>query len=89
MKKTIYNISLLAILVLSMSLGISKNSDAQQIGESGTGYPFAIWMEPNTDDFASIQQQAEAWFEGKDKDRGSGYKQWKRWEIHQPEQADQ
>ncbi len=81
MKKTIQNISILAILVLSLSFGISKNIDAQQIGESGTGYPFAIWMEPNTDDFASIQQQAEAWFEGKDKDRGSGYKQWKRWEY--------
>lgn len=81
MKKTIYLKSLLAILVLSLTFGFIGKTEAQQMGQSGTGYPFAIWMEPNTDDFASIQQQAEAWFEGKDKDRGSGYKQWKRWEY--------
>jgi hypothetical protein len=43
--------------------------------------PFSLWLEPETDDFAVIQQQVGAWFEGKDKGRGTGYKQWKRWEY--------
>lgn len=43
--------------------------------------PNAIWLEPQTDDFETIRQQAEAWFEGKEKGRGTGYKQWKRWEY--------
>ncbi len=38
------------------------------------------WLNPETDDFEIIRQNTETYFEGKDKGRGSGYKQWKRWE---------
>jgi photosystem II stability/assembly factor-like uncharacterized protein len=31
--------------------------------------------------FQEIRQEAESYFEGRDKGRGSGYKQWKRWEY--------
>ena len=40
-----------------------------------------IWHNPDTDNFYEIQQKANAYFEGKDKGRGSGYKQFKRWEY--------
>jgi len=40
-----------------------------------------IWLNSNTNDFKTIQQNAEAYFKNKDKGRGSGYKQWKRWEY--------
>ncbi|NNF02334.1 MAG: T9SS type A sorting domain-containing protein [Bacteroidia bacterium] len=41
----------------------------------------SMYLDPPTDDFAQIQQMMEQHFEGKDKGRGSGYKQWKRWEY--------
>lgn len=78
------NINIILILVFCwLVIGISWKINAQQqmMSASGIAYPFAIWMEPETDDFAAIQQQAEAWFEGRDQGRGSGYKQWKRWEY--------
>lgn len=43
--------------------------------------PWDIWRNPVTTEFAVIQQEAEEWFAGRSKDRGSGYKQWKRWEF--------
>jgi len=81
MKKIYSNIVAAALLLLFLFLGISQGVDAQAQRSSGFEDPYAIWMEPSTDDFATIQQQAEAWFEGKDQGRGSGYKQWKRWEY--------
>jgi photosystem II stability/assembly factor-like uncharacterized protein len=43
--------------------------------------PFNLWMNPATDDFDTIRQNAEQYFSGRDKGRGSGYVQWKRWEY--------
>lgn len=77
-------LNIISLLVFGVLIfGMSAKTDAQQATRSASGinYPFAIWMEPETDDFATIQQQAEAWFEGKDQGRGTGYKQWKRWEY--------
>jgi len=46
--------------------------------------PWDIWQNPATDDFATIQQQVESYYANIDKAaRGSGYKQWKRWEFIQ------
>ncbi len=41
-----------------------------------------LWRNPETDDFNTIREQVEQYFQGKDKGRGSGYKQWKRWENY-------
>ena len=43
--------------------------------------PSDMWLNADTDDFATIRQTANTYFEGKDHGRGSGYKQWKRWEY--------
>ncbi len=40
-----------------------------------------IWINAESDDFATIQQKAETYFVGRDLGRGSGYNQWKRWEY--------
>ncbi|MCD4731530.1 MAG: hypothetical protein K8R74_13080, partial [Bacteroidales bacterium] len=40
-----------------------------------------IWLNPETKDFKQIQQKANDYFADRDKGRGSGYKQWKRWEY--------
>jgi photosystem II stability/assembly factor-like uncharacterized protein len=40
-----------------------------------------IYMNSPTDDFATIRQNAEEYFKGRDQGRGSGYTQWKRWEY--------
>jgi len=40
-----------------------------------------MWLNPPTDDFATIQKNVNNYFEGRDKGRGSGYIQWKRWEF--------
>jgi len=51
---------------------------AQLFGQES---PWNLWLNADTDDFATIQQNVENYFADKDKDRGSGYKQWKRWEY--------
>ena len=46
--------------------------------------PSDLWLNPETDDFATIQQNVEAYFANTDTEqRGTGYKQWKRWEYMQ------
>jgi photosystem II stability/assembly factor-like uncharacterized protein len=40
-----------------------------------------MWLEPETTDFKTIQEQVERYFADQDQGRGSGYKQWKRWEY--------
>ncbi len=46
---------------------------------SAQEYP-DLWRNPNTDNFYLIQQKANEYFAGRDSGRGSGYKQFKRWE---------
>ena len=70
MKKLI--ISFLALVII----GCSSNVFAQELDAVSD-----IWLKAQTDDFATIQQQAEEYFADKDQGRGSGYKQWKRWEY--------
>ncbi|MBC8489699.1 MAG: hypothetical protein H8D45_27075 [Bacteroidetes bacterium] len=67
MKKII--ISLLILITSSGFLLLGQKSS------------YDIWLNSETDDFESIRQNTEAYFEGKYKGRGSGYKQWKRWEY--------
>ena len=43
--------------------------------------PWQMLLNPETEDFATIQHQVEAYYANRDKGRGSGYKQWKRWEL--------
>lgn len=81
MKKINFRIAAAVFLFLFLITGMNIEVDAQAQRATEISYPFSIWLEPETDDFATIQQQAEAWFAGKNKDRGSGYKQWKRWEY--------
>ncbi|MCF8369439.1 MAG: hypothetical protein K9G76_10390 [Bacteroidales bacterium] len=70
MKKIIINFLVLLIV------GWMGNVYGQQLDAVSD-----IWLNAQTDDFATIQQQAEDYFADKDKGRGSGYKQWKRWEY--------
>ena len=43
--------------------------------------PSDMWLSAETDDFSTIQETVNNYFQDKDKGRGSGYKQWKRWEY--------
>lgn len=55
---------------------------ASQIqAQVSTVKPPAFYQNPNTTDFKTIQRDSESWWDGKDKGKGSGYKQWKRWEA--------
>ncbi len=50
----------------------------------GQQNPWDLWLNPGTDDFATIQRNVENYYADKDKmARGSGYKQYKRWEYIQ------
>ena len=48
--------------------------------DNGKSLPWDLWLEPDTRDFKEIQAQVEEYFKDKDQGRGTGYKQWKRWE---------
>jgi hypothetical protein len=52
------------------------------VAASSTGQSVSdMYLNAGTDDFATIRQRMEQYFEGRDKGQGSGYKQWKRWEY--------
>ena len=63
------------IRLLSFILCTSLNSLFAQ-----DDLPWSLWLNPATTDFTTIQQQVEQWFRNKPQGRGTGYKQWKRWE---------
>lgn len=70
MKKLIINFLALVII------GYSGSVLGQQLDAVSD-----IWLNPQTNDFATIQKQAEEYFANNDKGAGTGYKQWKRWEY--------
>ena len=43
--------------------------------------PTNFYRQAETTDFETIRQATEGYFEGRDKGKGSGYKQWQRWEA--------
>lgn len=68
-------INRIAICIILIS--ISTNINAQRVNRS---MPWDIWMHPTTTNFEEIRTEAEAWFANRDRGKGTGYKQWKRWE---------
>jgi len=72
MRKHIHYSILLLLMLMALSLRGQQSS------------PSDLYLNPGTNDFVTIQKNAEQYYADKDKSRGSGYKQWKRWEyIHQ------
>ncbi len=69
MRKHIY-ITLMAFLILA-----SGSLSGQKIVVSD------LYLNAGTDDFATIQNRMNQYFEGKSTGQGSGFKQWKRWEY--------
>ncbi|MBK9736394.1 MAG: hypothetical protein IPO92_16120 [Saprospiraceae bacterium] len=45
--------------------------------------PEAFWSKGIVKDFKRIQAETETYYKDRDKGKGSGYKQWKRWEYNQ------
>ena len=70
MKKRLTYYLALAILGYSMN-ALGQHRDAVS----------DIWLNAQTDDFSTIQQEANDYFADKDKGKGSGYNLWKRWEY--------
>ena len=70
MKKLIYHTWLVFLAVLITSS--LKSQDEK---------PINFWSNAQTTDFRTIQEATEGWFENRDKEQGTGYKQWKRWEV--------
>jgi photosystem II stability/assembly factor-like uncharacterized protein len=50
--------------------------------------PEAFWNKGIIKDFKRIQDETEAYYKDRDKGKGSGYKQWKRWEYNQQDRLD-
>ncbi|HZV69490.1 MAG TPA: hypothetical protein VFG10_08100 [Saprospiraceae bacterium] len=57
-------------------------------GQIQPNLPWDLWQNPATKNFKEIQIQVEKYFEGKFHGRGSGYKQWKRWEFDNQSRLD-
>ncbi|MEI6749466.1 MAG: WD40/YVTN/BNR-like repeat-containing protein [Bacteroidales bacterium] len=70
MKKHITIIITLILLILTVSLYGQQDS------------PSELWLNPASSNFSSIQQSVNQYFSGKDKGRGTGYTQWRRWEYY-------
>ncbi|NNE25611.1 MAG: glycosyl hydrolase, partial [Saprospiraceae bacterium] len=58
---------------------------AQDDFESGRNY----WINTKEKDFSKIQNTMNTWYANRDKERGSGYKQWKRYEYRMKDKLDQ
>lgn len=66
-------------IIFSMILGILFSTAL-----NGQENPYDLWLNPGTDDFATIQQNVESYYANIDRSKkGTGYKQWKRWEYIQ------
>lgn len=68
-KHTYYYITLIAFLILCTGSLSGQNNVSD------------LYLNAGTDDFTTIQNTMNQYFEGRDQGRGSGYKQWKRWEY--------
>ncbi len=68
MRKHIY-ITLMAFLILGMGRLSGQNSVSD------------LYLNAGTNDFATIQNTMNQYFSGKSTGKGSGFKQWKRWEY--------
>ncbi|MDP1622364.1 MAG: hypothetical protein Q8M08_08485 [Bacteroidales bacterium] len=68
MRKNIV-VTLMFVLVVGLGQLMGQNSVSD------------LYLNAGTDDFATIQNTMEQYFEGRDQGRGSGYVQWKRWEY--------
>ncbi len=78
---------IIASFIIAFTLGALTGIlpvSAQQIPDN----PDDLWRNPTTRNFAEIQQMVEAFYDGKDQGRGSGYKQWKRWEYFNQHRLD-
>ena len=62
--------------VLSLLITLSAGAQQQAVGRY-------YYLDPSNRDFASIQQVMENYYANSDQGKGSGYKQWKRWEYTQ------
>lgn len=69
--KKIINSAFILLLLLTGGLLSAQNSS-----------PSEMWLNPPTRDFETIQQTVEQYYADKEQGRGSGYKQWKRWEYY-------
>ncbi len=61
------------LLGVFLMIGIGSLSGQNSVSD--------LYLNAGTDDFATIRNRMEQYFEGKNTGRGSGYKQWKRWEY--------
>ncbi len=68
MRKHIY-ITLMVLLMLGAGSLSGQNSVSD------------LYLNAGNDDFATIQNRMNAYFENRDQGKGTGYKQWKRWEY--------
>lgn len=62
-------------ITLTMLLAITWGSLTGQNSASD------LYLNSQNEDFKTVQERMEKYFEGRDKGQGSGYKQWKRWEY--------
>jgi hypothetical protein len=51
------------------------------VGASGQNSVSDLYLNAGTDDFATIRNRMNQYFAANDQGKGSGYKQWKRWEY--------
>lgn len=51
--------------------------------------PSDMWLNAETNDFATIQQEVEDYYATREQGRGTGYKQWKRWEYKMERRLDE
>lgn len=79
--KTIRRIPVFLLMLLLVQGLYGQSALPVTSGQQKAFNPSSLWLEPDTTDFITIQQQVEAYYANRDKGRGSGYKQWKRWEY--------
>lgn len=83
--KRIHHIQgILVLLIFVCGFTVAYHADAQMGQSSQNAKPYSLWLDPGTDDFATIQQNVENYYANINKsEKGTGYKQWKRWEYMQ------
>lgn len=86
--KTLKNTILQSFTAFLLAFLTGTPVDLSAQAQRSISMPHVMWLDPSTDDFETIQQQVESYFEDRFRGRGSGYKQWKRWEYFNERRLD-
>ncbi len=84
MKKFYHSLAAVLLMTITLSIGAQTTNNSSQLRTKLDYAAFPYWIEMMQDhsvNFYEVQKAFNAYFEDKEKGKGTGWKQFKRWEY--------